>query len=744
MLITNKAYNNFINGRFFNEGLRLTFSIVLPALFFGFLGYLQIGLFLSIGALLVSVTDSPGPINHRFNGMLVTIITTTVVSLFINLIYPALGLLLIFFLVFGFLFSMLAVFGARAAAIGIASLLAAILAMHQPDKDFSIIWKTVYQLCGAIWYLCISILSYRIRPYKIVQQVMGEFVQDLSKYLHERAKFYDKNADLSAVNQHLLEQQVHIQQQQATLSEMLYKTRALVNESTHKGRVLMKIYIDLVQLLESIMTSFHSYNILHNVFDKTEVLAEIKANLHLLGNELFDLGIALKAERRVRLQPVLEEHRLALKAKYDTLRKTQMQAGNLEAFVTLGRIIKNVERMSMQVEDLQVYSSYDKSIVTRKPGHLPNENYAEKNDIRFSLLINNLSFASNIFRHSIRVALALVVGLAVARSLAIGHGYWVLLTIAVILKPAYSLTKQRNKDRILGTVLGLLLAFLILLLAPGKYVLLALIIFFMLISFTFLRTNYFVNVLFMTAFIILFFFISFPANIGSLLVDRFIDTLIGSGIALIASLFIVPVWEKQEILNSVKLLLIGQSNFLDVFIRIFEKGEKVSMQEIRKSRRELLVSQANVSGAFSRMLSEPKRFQKNASQIQQFVAMSHILSSQFAALSYYHNYNRNKYYSAALLPVTTASKQHLRNAVSILQSQFPAPVALLDEEVAEMVRSINKPYLQARAEEIEQGIFESANKGLLIHSQAITAQFYSIFTSTKDIYYCIDSMRKLK
>ena len=742
MFISSKGYKNFVNGRFFNEGLRLTFSIVFPALVLGYFGHLQIGLFISIGALILSITDSPGPINHRLNGMLVAIVITTVVSLGINFIYPALSWLILFFLVFGFIFSMLAVFGARAAGIGIASLLAAILAMHQPDKDFSILWKTFYQFCGSLWFLIISLVSYRIRPYKIVQQVMGEFVQDVSKYLHERAKFYAPEQDYDGINKVLLDLQVHIQQQQAVVSEMLYKTRALVNESTHKGRVLMKIYIDLVQLLESIMTSFHSYETLHKVFDETQFLGEIKVNLHLIGNELYDLGIALKSEKKMLIDPQLASYRAALKNNYEQLKQTKMQAENLEAFVTLGRIVKNIERMNMQVESLQRYTSYDKSITVKEKGKLPNENYAEKNDIRLSLFFSNLSFSSNIFRHSIRVALALIVGLIVARWLDVGHGYWVLLTIVVILKPAYSLTKQRNKDRIFGTVLGLLLAFLILIIAPGTYVSLALIIIFMIVSFTFMRTNYFVNVLFMTAFIILFFFINYPANIGSLLVNRFIDTIAGSSIAFVASLFLVPVWEKEEIMNSVKLTLIGQSNYLDLFVRIFQDGEKVRMPEIRKKRRELLVQQANISGAFSRMLSEPKRFQKNACELQQFVAMSHILSSQFAALSYYHNYNKNSYHSTDLNPIATASKQHLRNAVSLIQNQFPAPVTTDEAELAALVRDINRPLLQARAQEIEQGVVDSPNKRLLIHSQAITAQFYSIFTTTSDIFFTVKSMKK--
>jgi uncharacterized membrane protein YccC len=65
-------------------------------------------------------------------------------------------------------------------------------------------------------------------------------------------------------------------------------------------------------------------------------------------------------------------------------------------------------------------------------------------EISTDLFINNLTLKSESFRHSLRVSIAVIAGFFVSKLFNIGHSYWVLLTIIVILKPAFSLTKKRN------------------------------------------------------------------------------------------------------------------------------------------------------------------------------------------------------------------------------------------------------------------------------------------------------------
>ena len=77
----------FIFGQYFSDGLRITFGVLLPSLLLAQLGQLSIGVSISLGALCVSLTDNPGPVNHKKNGMLLCnlfIFLTAVLTVLIN------------------------------------------------------------------------------------------------------------------------------------------------------------------------------------------------------------------------------------------------------------------------------------------------------------------------------------------------------------------------------------------------------------------------------------------------------------------------------------------------------------------------------------------------------------------------------------------------------------------------------------------------------------------------------------
>ena len=60
----------FFYSQAFADGFRATFAILLPALLGSYFGYFDIGLTISLGAMVTSLTDAPGPLLHKRNGML--------------------------------------------------------------------------------------------------------------------------------------------------------------------------------------------------------------------------------------------------------------------------------------------------------------------------------------------------------------------------------------------------------------------------------------------------------------------------------------------------------------------------------------------------------------------------------------------------------------------------------------------------------------------------------------------------
>jgi uncharacterized membrane protein YccC len=95
--------------------------------------------------------------------------------------------------------------------------------------------------------------------------------------------------------------------------------------------------------------------------------------------------------------------------------------------------------------------------------------FVAQQDYAPHVFFDNLTLNSGAFKHALRVALVCLVGFITAKNVSLGgHSYWVLLTIIVILKPGFSLSKQRNYQRLIGTIAGGAIGILILTLSPVK------------------------------------------------------------------------------------------------------------------------------------------------------------------------------------------------------------------------------------------------------------------------------------
>ena len=75
-----------------------------------------------------------------------------------------------------------------------------------------------------------------------------------------------------------------------------------------------------------------------------------------------------------------------------------------------------------------------------------------------STLAANLRVESPSFRHAVRLAVCVIVGEALAKSLHPGRPYWIPMTIALVLKPDFTTTFSRGWQRLLGTLAGLVVS----------------------------------------------------------------------------------------------------------------------------------------------------------------------------------------------------------------------------------------------------------------------------------------------
>jgi uncharacterized membrane protein (TIGR01666 family) len=727
-----RQYKSFVNSYYLAEGVRITIGISLPAIVLGYFHNLSAGIMVSTGALCVSIPDNAGPIQHRRNAMLICDVLIFFVAIFTGFATSYPPVLGIFLFLFCFLCAMIGIYGTRASSIGLAALFVMVLNIDRSQEGWGIIANATYVLIGGIWYTILSLSINSFRPYKLAQQALGECIQSTADYLRLRASFYSKKSNLSRTYDGLLDMQSEVHQKQNLVRELLFKSRDVVKESTNTGRVLVMIFLDIVDLFERVMTSHQDYTTLHEFFETSEVLQRFEDVILFMADELDVVGIAVKSGEAVKKSTALNERIKDLKAYFEQFRNEKRNADNVEWFISLRNILENLEDISDRIYTLQNYTSYDKEWNKKVDASAESEQFISHQEIEPKLFFENFSFQSNTFRHSLRLSIATIVGYSISKFLPFSHSYWILLTIIVILKPAYSLTKKRNYDRLIGTLIGALAGFLILYFIKEKTAIFVIMVLLMVGAYSFMRTHYLAFVSLMTPYILLMFHLLNASNFRAVVSDRIIDTAIGSIIAFLANVFLLPVWEHELVRDYMINMINDNRQYFSAVASIFF-ARSISINQYKVSRKNAFVSLANFSDAFNRMLSEPKNKQRNIRYVHQFLAASQMLTAHIATLSVLKRpilaENENYIFEPAIFAIEKKlldAKKNLQDGGHPIKFvETKTPMRLLNDRVNDL--------LKKRKKELEDNITESDTRKMLAALKPIADQINFIHKTASDL-----------
>lgn len=147
-------------------------------------------------------------------------------------------------------------------------------------------------------------------------------------------------------------------------------------------------------------------------------------------------------------------------------------------------------------------------------------------------------------RYIARLTVLEVAAVAAFKLLDLAHGYWLPLTVLVVLQPDYGSTRLRAGQRVLGTLAGSLLASVLLWLALPPPVLFAAMAATMFGFAFWLKRNYGYAVFFITLFVVLITETETKVTLGFTL-ERLAITAAGGLLALLAAQLFWPAWERQ-------------------------------------------------------------------------------------------------------------------------------------------------------------------------------------------------------
>jgi uncharacterized membrane protein (TIGR01666 family) len=738
-----REFRKFISSQYLYAGVRITAGAIIPALILNHFGLLSHLMAIPLGALVVSTTDTPGPPQHRRNGMLVSILLNFIIVVIVGLTRHSPWLIGLEIIIFGLFFSLVGVYGNRVNAIGLIALLVFIFNIDSHLASSNIWRDAAWFTVGGAWYAILSLTLYTLRPYKPIQQLLGENLMEIADYLRIKAAFYNKDRDTDSLYRELMRLQVTIHLHQDELREMLFRARRVLFESTSKGRILMMMFLDSMDLFERIMTTQQDYESLHKEFDDTEILPVYHRMIMKASEELHRIGLAVQEGLPYKNDNSLDQAFKETSSIFFAHRDQQLNPHTIEGLIKLRHILYSIEDLVERIGILAHYSTYDRSISKNKkidPDRIEEQDAAGQ-EFNIRLLVDNLSLQSSHFRHAIRVTLAMMIGYIISLLYPLGHGYWILLTIVTILKPAYSITRQRNFHRLGGTLIGAAFSFGVLFFIKDHTALFIIMLVAMILAYSYLKLNYLVGSAGITTYVVLSFHFINPSGLTDVLQDRIVDTGIGSIIAWLVSSFVLPLWEHEQMEPFIQKSITASRQYFNM-VAAFFTGQTPANSNYRTARKEAFVALANMSDHFQRMLSEPKNKQPGLPHYHQFVATSHLLNSHIASLSYYAQRSAAQYASPEFAPLVKQVDDQFQNTANVLDNQA---VLKTDQKASEYpIRARLQQLLEQRRLEMQPGAGkpEQSVRKTLSDLKAITDQFQLIYSITSEQVKIIEKLHK--
>ncbi len=299
--------------------------------------------------------------------------------------------------------------------------------------------------------MALGLLIFRVWPYRPAQLAIGECVHAIAQFLRIKASFYHAHTDLNRSYRQLVAQQVVVNEKQEAVRELLFKTRQIVRESTPESRRLLLTFVDVVDLYEHITATYYDYAALRAQFQNTGVLTEVGRLIEQLAEEMDTISLAMQANRGFHAAPNYSQQLEHLQAHIEAVGRQHPEVRTL----VLKKLLISLRNLVQRLEDVIGYFNTQAHKPTRRTAEVEYGRFVSHQDYGIGVLRSNLTFKSAIFRHAVRVLLASGVAFLIAKLVFAGsHSYWIVMTTIYMLKPAFSLTKQRNYQRIIGTLLG--------------------------------------------------------------------------------------------------------------------------------------------------------------------------------------------------------------------------------------------------------------------------------------------------
>jgi len=536
------------------DALRNTILVLLPLLTL-YSRYQDVAVGMAVGTLVISLTDLPGNRRNKtltaLQSLAIILVTAVVFSL--SLSSPvATGITLV---VLTFVLSMLGALGGRstgAGGMGIA-LMVFMLGLHPAHPlQFSF-----YIFLGGTWFYLVSLAQVYLWPFRSLHQALREVLAATADFLEAKAACYDPGVPLAESYKRTIVLHLRVAEKQEMVRQILLGDDLAMRASGAYVKSLINTAIQAIRLYEQVTATHYDYVEVHQRLQQSGALAITAQLIRLQAAETRWLSKVVPLSKLLTAPGGADGY----KDLVNRLTQLASQLAKADAEVINGLLV-NAEAIRNLLE----------AIRTKRDDALPQLDAGQPESANLGIflsgagsyrakILSQLHFRSPVLRFSLRLTLMFAVGyLATVLVVKDPYTYWLLLTILIVSRPKLAITWQRNLERLAGTLTGVALASLLLLIISSPVVLLSIAVIALFGFFTWNRYRYSWCVCCVTVSVVLCLSVYHGGPV-MILSARIAYTLAGCALAF-AGIFIFPVWIRSELDGLARAAVEGNKLFL--------------------------------------------------------------------------------------------------------------------------------------------------------------------------------------
>ena len=551
--------------------LRNTAAIVLPLAIGTATGHLGAGLGLSVGALNTMFADQPGPYRLRLQRMLLTAVAAGVAAFAGAVLGHWPGALIAAVALWGFAAAFLVAVGPHAARAGLVSMILLVVMGAEPIPARAALGAAVLIFAGGLLQTLFAIAAWPLRRYLPERRALAHALRGLANSAKQPVDPNDAVTLPPSLND---------------LQTLLY------GEGRARGRAAEAFRV-LAELAERIRTELFTLADLQSACGSASFRGSIQGVRRSAAGVLDALAFALDAAAPPDCQAPLAEF--------------EARVGALTALANGAEApgwIRQVATARAEALGGQLRAAARNADAAGSRGEIR----AQEAELRLPMALRpaeplatlraNLRLSSPAFRHGLRCAACLAIALALSYVLPLSRGYWMPMTVAIVLRADFGATWKVGLLRTGGTLVGLLFTTVVLHFG-GTGNLWAALALMAILCFgfrTLAAVHYGIAVVCLTGLVvILLSFYGIPA--ATAVQARAIDTVLGSALAL-AAYFAWPTWERGRERAALAIMLETYRDYLEAVLR----GDARARRETRSAAR---AARSDAQASLDRLRAEP-------------------------------------------------------------------------------------------------------------------------------------------